>query len=124
MKFKILKPANPKEKVKAIVFGLILVFLTFMIVSTMFSCTPKDSTPKDSTPKDSTTKVQSTPAPVKQVVVVDKITISGGKRQYFIVSGRNFKFTTRQLTFNINDTIVIEGENVFPKRNPNNRIQI
>lgn len=31
------------------------------------------------------------------------------------VSGKGFSFHTKELTFNVNDTIVIEGDLVYPK---------
>lgn len=76
----------------------------------LFFSKPK-STPDTYTPR------------VRQTVVVEKISISNGKHQYFIVSGKNFEFSTREITFNINDTIVIEGDKVFPKNKPFNFIE-
>ena len=60
----------------------------------------------------------------RQTAVVDKISISEeSSYQHFVVSGKNFEFQTRDLTFNVNDTIVIEGNKVFPKNKPFNSIQ-
>lgn len=98
---------SEREKFVVIVIALVLLFC-FGI----FSCKPKSDADSVST---------YTP-PVRQTVVVDKISISGGKHQYFIVSGKNFEFSTRQLVFNVNDTIVIEGDKVFAKNKPFNSI--
>ena len=98
---------SEREKFVVIVIGLV-----FAVCYAIFSCKPKvDSTDSTYTP------------PVRQTVVVDKIAISGGKYQRFIVSGKNFEFETRELTFNVNDTIVIEGDKVFPKNKPFNSIE-
>lgn len=58
--------------------------------------------------------VKELPKP-KQVVVVQKISLSSGKYQEFIVSGKGFEFETTELTFGVRDTIVIQGSNVYPK---------
>ena len=61
---------------------------------------------------------------VQQTVVVEKIVLSNeSSYQHFIVSGKGFEFSTSEITFNINDTIVIEGNKVFPKNKPSNFIQ-
>jgi hypothetical protein len=93
-------------------FGAMVITLVLVLCFALFSCKSKSDA-------DSTTY---TP-PVRQTVVVEKISISNGKHQYFIVSGKNFEFSTRELVFNINDTIVIEGDNVFKKNNPSNFIE-
>ena len=103
MKFRI----SEREK-----FVVIVITIVLAVCYGIFSCNPKSDVNSDTyTP------------PVRQTVVVDKITISGGKYQRFIVSGKNFEFETRELTFNVNDTIVIEGDKVFPKNKPFNSIE-
>lgn len=75
-------------------------------------------------PKSETKSITYTPPVVQQTVVIDKISISEeSSYQHFIVSGKNFKFSTSELVFNVNDTIVIEGDKVFPKNKPSNFIQ-
>jgi hypothetical protein len=98
---------SEREKFVVIVIGLVLA-----VCYAIFSCKPHSTYDTDTyTP------------PVRQTVVVEKISISHGKHQYFIVSGKGFEFSTRDLTFNINDTIVIEGDKVFPKNKPFNSIE-
>lgn len=91
-------------------FGAMVI--TLVLCFALFSCKPQSDA-------DSTTY---TP-PVRQTVVVEKISLSNGKYQHFIVSGKNFEFSTNELVFNINDTIVIEGDKVFPKNKPFNSIE-
>jgi hypothetical protein len=49
--------------------------------------------------------------PVKEIVVkesiveVERITLSKGKFQYFIISGKDFEFKSKEITFNIGDTL-------------------
>lgn len=62
-------------------------------------------------------------APTK-IVVVKKIALTYGKHQSFIVSGDNFKFRTKELTFVINDTIVLQGEKAYPIKNKRQKIEI
>jgi len=33
----------------------------------------------------------------------------------FIISGNGFEFCTRELTFNVNDTIITQGDIAYPK---------
>ena len=89
-------------------FVTTLVVLCFIL----FSCVDKQPNSESNTP------------PVRQTVVVEKIILSNGKYQYFIVSGKNFEFSTEGLTFDINDTIVIEGDKAFPKNKPSNFVDI
>ena len=91
-------------KFKSLIAVVVLCF-------TLFSCKPKSGS-------DTYTP------PVRQTVVVEKIILSNGKYQYFIVSGKNFEFSTEGLTFDINDTIVIEGDKAFPKNKPSNFVDI
>lgn len=93
-------------------FGAMVITLVLVLCFALFSCKYKSDT-------DS---ANYTP-PVRQTVVVEKIGLSNGKYQHFIVSGKNFEFSTRELVFNINDTIVIEGDNVFLKNKPFNFIE-
>jgi len=93
-------------------FAAMVLTLVLVLCFALFSCKPQSTT-------DSTTY---TP-PVRQTVVVEKIGLSNGKYQHFIVSGKNFEFSTRELVFNINDTIVIEDDKVFKKNNPSNFIE-
>ena len=93
-------------------FGAMVITLVLVLCFALFSCKYKSDA-------DSATY---TP-PVRQTVVVEKIGLSNGKYQDFIVSGKNFEFTTRDLSFNVNDTIVIEGDKVFPKNKPFNSIE-
>ena len=51
-----------------------------------------------------------------QIVVVEKISLSNDES--FKVSGKDFSFHTKELTFAVNDTIVIKGDLVYPKNNP------
>lgn len=75
-------------------------------------------------PKSETDKVSTYTPPVRQTVIVDKISISEeSSYQHFVVSGKNFEFLTLELTFNVNDTIIIEGDKVFPKNKPHNSIK-
>lgn len=97
---------SEREKFAVIVITLVLAFCYF------FSVTDKTNS--------NSTYIK----PDKQTVVIDKISISEeSSYQHFIVSGKNFKFSTRELVFNVNDTIVIEGDKVFPKNKPSNFIQ-
>lgn len=98
---------SEREKFVVIVIALVLLFCFGIL-----SCKPKSDVDSLST---------YTP-PVRQTVVVDKISISNGKYQCFVVSGKNFEFSTRQLVFNVNDTIIIEGDKVFAKNKPFNSI--
>ena len=90
-------------------FGAMVI--TLVLCFALFSCKYKSDADSTYTP------------PVRQTVVVEKIGLSNGKYQHFIVSGKNFEFTTREITFNVNDTIVIEGDKVFPKNKPFNSIE-
>jgi hypothetical protein len=83
-------------------------FLTASLLFTLIACKP--STGNDSI---DTTQVEA-PKP-KVEAVVKKISISSGKHQIFIVSGKGFEFRTRELTFNVNDTIIIQGDIAYPK---------
>jgi hypothetical protein len=75
-------------------------------------------------PKSETKSITYTQPVVQQTVVVEKIVLSNeSSYQHFIVSGKGFEFSTSEITFNINDTIVIEGNKVFPKNKPSNFIQ-
>ena len=74
-------------------------FLSASLLFTLIACKP-------STGNDTKPKVEA---------VVKKISISGGKYQSFIVSGKGFEFWTRELTFNVNDTIIIQGDIAYPK---------
>lgn len=93
-------------------FGAMVITLVLVLCFALFSCKYKSDA-------DSATY---TP-PVRQTVVVEKISLSNGKYQHFIVSGKNFEFSTKELVFNINDTIVIEGDKVFAKNKPFNFIE-
>ena len=84
-------------------------FLTASLLFTLIACRP--STGNDTI--DNTTQVEA-PKP-KVEAVVKKISISSGKYQSFIVSGKGFEFRTRELTFNVNDTIIIQGDIAYPK---------
>ena len=83
-------------------------FLSASLLFTLIACKP--STGNDTI---DTTKVEA-PKP-KVEAVVKKISISSGKHQSFIVSGKGFDFWTRELTFNVNDTIIIQGDIAYPK---------
>ena len=97
---------SEREKFAVIITLVLLVFCYF------FSVTDKTNS--------SSTYIK----PDRQTVVIDKISISEeSSYQHFIVSGKNFKFSTRELVFNVNDTIVIEGDKVFPKNKPFNSIE-
>ena len=99
---------SEREKFVVIVITLVLVFCY-----AVFFYKPK-----------SETKITYTQPVVQQTVVVEKIVLSNeSSYQYFIVSGKGFEFSTSEITFNINDTIVIEGNKVFPKNKPSNFIQ-
>jgi hypothetical protein len=101
---------SEREKFAVIVIALVLVFCYVI-----FSYNPKEQNIQV-TNRGNTT--------VRQTVVVDKISISEeSSYQHFVVSGKNFEFETIDLTFNVNDTIVIEGNKVFPKNKPFNSIQ-
>lgn len=84
------------------------ILLTLSLVATLISC--KQPILKDGTEPE----VKQTPKP-KKVVVVQKISLSNGKYQEFIVSGKGFEFSTKELTFGVRDTIVIQGDYVYPK---------
>jgi hypothetical protein len=74
--------------------------------------------------KPKTESITYTQPVVQQTVVVEKIVLSNeSSYQHFIVSGKGFEFSTSEITFNINDTIIIEGNKVFPKNKPSNFIQ-
>ena len=96
------------------------ILLALTLVATLISCKQpilKDGTepePKVTFSSNSLTTEEETPLP-KKVVVVQKISLSEGKYQEFIVSGKGFKFTTKELTFGVRDTIVIQGDYVYPK---------
>jgi hypothetical protein len=92
-------------------FVVIVITLVLVLCFALFSYKSKSDADSSYTP------------PVRQTVVVEKIGLSNGKYQHFIVSGKNFEFSTRELVFNINDTIVIEGDKVFPKNKPFNSIE-
>ena len=83
------------------------ILLTLTLVATLISC-------KQPILKDGTEPDKETPKP-KKVVVVQRISLSEGKYQEFIVSGKGFKFETKELTFGVRDTIVIQGDYVYPK---------
>ena len=83
-------------------------FLSASLLFTLIACKP--STGNDTI---DTTQVEA-PKP-KVEAVVKKISISSGKHQSFIVSGKGFDFWTRELTFNVNDTIIIQGDIAYPK---------
>lgn len=51
-----------------------------------------------------------------EFLVVERISLS--VYQSFNVSGKGFSFHTKELTFSVNDTIVIKGDLVYPKNNP------
>lgn len=82
------------------------ILLTLTLVATLISCKQPGTEPEP--------KVKETPLP-KKVVVVQKISLSEGKYQEFIVSGKGFEFRTKELTFGVRDTIVIQGDYVYPK---------
>ena len=86
------------------------ILLTLTLVVTLISC--KQPILKDGSEPEP--KVKETPLP-KKVVVVQKISLSEGKYQEFIVSGKGFEFRTKELTFGVRDTIVIQGDYVYPK---------
>ena len=101
------KRISEREKFVVIVITLVLVFCY-----AVFFYKPKSIT-------DSITYT-----PTVQTVVVEKIVLSNeSSYQHFIVSGKGFEFSTSEITFNINDTIVIEGNKVFPKNKPSKFIQ-
>jgi ribosomal protein S17 len=101
---------SEREKFAVIVIALVLVFCYVI-----FSYNHKEQNIQVTNQGNTT---------VRQTVVVDKISISEeSSYQHFVVSGKNFEFQTRDLTFNVNDTIVIEGNKVFPKNKPFNSIQ-
>lgn len=80
-------------------------FLSASLLFTLIACKPSNS--------NDTTQVEASKPKVE--AVVKKISISSGKYQNFIVSGNGFEFRTRELTFNINDTIIIQGDIAYPK---------
>ena len=86
------------------------ILLALTLVATLISC--KQPILKDGTEPEP--KVKETPLP-KKVVVVQKISLTQGRNQDFIVSGKGFEFRTKELTFGVRDTIVIQGDNVYPK---------
>jgi hypothetical protein len=86
------------------------ILLTLTLVATLISC--KQPILKDGS--EPVKEIKETPLP-KKVVVVQKISLSNGKYQEFIVSGKGFKFETKELTFGVRDTIVIQGDYVYPK---------
>ena len=85
-------------------------FLSASLLFTLIACRP--STGNDTI--DTTQNQVEAPKP-KVEAVVKKISISSGKYQSFIVSGNGFEFFTRELTFNVNDTIIIQGDIAYPK---------
>lgn len=102
---------SEREKFAVIVIAVVLLFCYVI-----FSYNPKEQNIQVTNRGNYTT--------VRQTAVVDKISISEeSSYQHFVVSGKNFEFQTRDLTFNVNDTIVIEGNKVFPKNKPFNSIQ-
>jgi hypothetical protein len=92
------------------------ILLTLTLVATLISC--KQPILKDGTEPE----VKETPLP-KKVVVVQKISLSNGKYQYFIVSGKGFEFSTDELTFGVRDTIIIQGDIVYPKSDSTQTIE-
>lgn len=86
-------------------------FLTASLLFTLIACKPSTGT---DTIDDTTQNQVEAPKP-KVEAVVKKISISSGKYQSFIVSGNGFEFRTRELTFNVNDTIIIQGDIAYPK---------
>jgi hypothetical protein len=54
-----------------------------------------------------------------KIVKVERITLSKGKFQYFIISGKNFVFNSKEITFNIGDTIIVNDSIAYPKEKPN-----
>jgi len=86
------------------------ILLTLTLVVTLISC--KQPILKDGT--EPVKEIKETPLP-KKVVVVQKISLSEGKYQEFIVSGKGLEFRTKELTFGVRDTIVIQGDYVYPK---------
>lgn len=92
------------------------ILLTLTLVATLISC--KQPILKDGTEPE----VKETPLP-KKVVVVQKISLSNGKYQEFIVSGKGFEFETKELTFGVRDTIVIQGDVVYPKSDSTQTIE-
>ena len=109
MNFRII---SEREKFVVIVITLVLAFCCYIFKTELFYDKPKT--------KSSSTYIK----PDRQIVVIDKISISEeSSYQHFIVSGKNFEFNTSELIFNVNDTIVIEGDKVFPKNKPFNFIK-
>lgn len=86
------------------------ILLALTLVATLISC--KQPILKDGTEPEP--KVKETPLP-KKVVVVQKISLTQGRNQDFIVSGKGFEFRAKELTFGVRDTIVIQGDYVYPK---------
>lgn len=83
-------------------------FLTASLLFTLIACRPSTGT-------DTIDDTQVEAPKPKVEAVVKKISISSGKYQSFIVSGNGFEFWTRELTFNVNDTIIIQGDIAYPK---------
>ena len=84
------------------------ILLTLILLTTLIGC--KQPILKNG----SEPEVKEIPLP-KKIFVVQRISLSEGKYQNFIVSGKGFKFETKELTFGVKDTIVIQGDNVYPK---------
>jgi hypothetical protein len=91
--------------------------LSLALLFSLVACTPINQT------ESQNQVVVEKPEP-KREVVVNKIKISNGRNQYFIVSGTNFEFSTKELTFNVNDTIIIQGSIYYPKSNPSLRLEM
>jgi hypothetical protein len=69
--------------------------------------------------------------PIKEIIVkeskiveVERITLSKGKFQYFIISGKDFEFKSKEITFNIGDTIVLKDSIAYPKNKINLIVKI
>jgi hypothetical protein len=90
------------------------ILLTLALVATLISC----KQPKE----DNKQEVKETTLP-KKVFVVQKISLSNGKYQEFIVSGKGFEFETKELTFGVRDTIVIQGDIVYLKSDSTQTIE-
>ena len=86
-------------------------FLSASLLFALIACRPSTS---NDTIDDTTQNQVEAPKP-KVEAVVKKISISSGKYQRFIVSGKGFGFRTKELTFNVNDTIIIQGDIAYPK---------
>jgi len=92
------------------------ILLTLILVTTLISCNPIFKNANEPLVKEIVVVT-------KEIVVVQRISLSSGKYQSFIVSGKGFKFETNELTFGIKDTIVIQGDNVYPKNDPTQTIK-